>query len=667
MLFIEVLSLFVGAISIFWSIVLLKKYNEPRLIVATILSFALWVHQLVRVVYPKSPLVLLSKGWSNDFFGLLLFCFLCGFLYVISVVLEDSNRPQLSTLEIKKRPLLDPEDTDPTGENARKKTYHEKEVHWRLQAQKREKENQELEEEISRLQTEVEALRESDLRDVMEAFQKAPCDMWLCDDEGRFVLQNTHSLSFWGDMCGKHLDELELSPKLVALWKDNFLKALHGDTVQNEYELGHATGKMRVLQVLMPYKSTREVKGLLGVHLPVPRQKQQEQSIEDQREKLRQANKMESLSQLAGGVAHEFNNILATIRGNAELIRYESGPYLPDTHSVNSDLDSIEGSIERGSFLTRQLLTFSQRYSFNGELISPSEILKESEMTLRKLMYDNIWIKVRRDPNLWAFYADKGHMIQVILNLAINAREAMPDGGTLDLRAENVYLDEAYVRDYPEASLGAHIMFTISDTGVGIDDETMNRIFEPFFTTKPTGEGTGLGLAMVHGIVRQAKGHIVVDSELGRGTTFRISIPADRSATVPKKPESKAPLSLAGNETILVCEDADGFLQLIRRILESQGYRVLAAHRGESAIQLATNFHGAIHLLITDVSMPEMSGQELAKVLTPMYKDLEVLYISGFTPDILEPPQHASEPVHFLQKPFHSKKLLEKIREIFDN
>jgi len=375
----------------------------------------------------------------------------------------------------------------------------------------------------------------------------------------------------------------------------------------------------------------------------------------------RQAQKMEAMGRLAGGIAHDFNNLITVISGNAELALLS----LAETDPLHQDMKQILEAAERAANLTRQLLAFSRKQAFHLKVINLNDIILNMDKMLRRVMGEDVGFTTRPAEGLWNVEADTGSLEQVILNLAINARDAMPKGGRLSIETCNVELDEDYVREHPGARTGPFGMMAISDTGVGMSPEVKQRIFEPFFTTKELGRGTGLGLAMVYGVVKQSGGYICVHSEPGMGSTFKIYLPAvHKDADNTPRPEASA--AVHGDETILVIEDEDAVRSMVARILKQNGYRVIEAGSGGEAIDLSGHMPHQVDLLITDVIMPQMTGPEVAGLLSKKWPSLKLLYISGYMSDIILRKGALDADTPYLQKPFSPIDLARKVREILD-
>ncbi len=377
---------------------------------------------------------------------------------------------------------------------------------------------------------------------------------------------------------------------------------------------------------------------------------------------LRQAQKMESVGRLAGGVAHDFNNLLTIINGYAQMVMEQTAEKSPQ----HAQLQEILKAGGRAASLTRQLLAFSRKQVIEPRVLDMNDVLTNLEKMLRPLIGEDIELRVIPAPQPGQIKADPAQVEQVILNLAVNARDAMPRGGKLVIETTNAELDEGYARTHAEATPGIYVMLAVSDTGCGVTPENLSHIFEPFFTTKEIAKGTGLGLATVYGIVKQSGGHISVYSEVGRGSTFKVYWPRlDQPVEEPGQ-KTKLQVKLTGSETILVVEDEPAVRALISDTLEPKGFRVLVAGDGKEAMALAGRFAGPIHLLLTDVIMPDFSGKELADRLRPSRRELKVLFISGYTAEMIAHHGVLEEGLALLPKPFTSDTLIRKVRAILD-
>jgi two-component system cell cycle sensor histidine kinase/response regulator CckA len=383
--------------------------------------------------------------------------------------------------------------------------------------------------------------------------------------------------------------------------------------------------------------------------------------------RLRQSLKMEAVGRLAGGVAHDFNNILTAILGNVELAQDQLARSLPDGGSPQEELRQIGRSAERAAALTRQLLAFSRRQISQPQALDVGQILADLEPMLRRLITEDIVLKVIPAGQLHSVHADPAQLEQVIVNLAINARDAMPDGGQLTLQTSNVTLEESYTAIHADARPGPHVLLAVSDTGCGMDAATLEHVFEPFFTTKRVGQGTGLGLATVYGIVRQAGGHVSVYSEPGHGTTFKVYLPAVSGPSRPRASAAAEDPAPAGTEVILVCEDDAVVRGLAVSILEGAGYTVLASASGAQALSLVQQHGNSVDMLITDVIMPDMNGRKLSEAISAICPHLKTLFVSGYTSDVIAHHGVLDQDVEFLEKPFSRAQLLQRVRAVLDS
>jgi two-component system cell cycle sensor histidine kinase/response regulator CckA len=381
-----------------------------------------------------------------------------------------------------------------------------------------------------------------------------------------------------------------------------------------------------------------------------------------EQEQLRRAQRLEALGQLAGGVAHDFNNLLTVITGFSELVLQRLGA----TDPPRSYVEEITKAGERASALTRQLLAFSRRQVLEPEVLDLNGVVADTEPMLRRVIGEAVELRTHLNPTLWPVKADRGQIDQVVLNLAVNARDAMPRGGCLTIETANVELDEAYAQYHVPVRAGPYVRLSASDTGVGMTPEVQAHIFEPFYTTKPPGKGTGLGLATVYGIVKQSDGYIWVYSEPGHGTTFKIYLPREANGVSVLAPPARPLAAPGGTETIMVVEDDAQIRGLVRGVLDASGYTVLEARRGEEALREGEHHGGPIHLLLTDVVMPGISGRELAERLAARHAGLKVLFMSGYTDQVVVERGMIEARAPFLQKPFSPEALRRKLREVLD-
>ena len=376
-------------------------------------------------------------------------------------------------------------------------------------------------------------------------------------------------------------------------------------------------------------------------------------------EQFRQAQKMEAVGRLAGGVAHDFNNLLMVISGYAEVMLAQ----LENEHPLTDKARAIQQAADRATTLTRQLLAFSRKQLLELKVVDLNAIVSDMERLLRPLIGENVQLVARLEPNAGYTRADAGQLEQVLMNLVVNAKDAMPSGGTLTIETENIVVDETHRRGQTFIRPGPYVMLSVSDTGMGMDKETQSRIFEPFFTTKEKGKGTGLGLSTVYGIVKQSGGYVMVQSELGHGSTFHIYLPqVEGAAEKHVLPVARA--AAGGSETILLVEDEESVRQLVRDTLESKGYRVLEADNGETGLKVAGAQQGKIELVITDVVMPGLGGREMVEQLAKTRPETKVLYLSGYTEDAILSDGTIEPGTAFLQKPFTLQNLSRKVREL---
>jgi two-component system, cell cycle sensor histidine kinase and response regulator CckA len=377
---------------------------------------------------------------------------------------------------------------------------------------------------------------------------------------------------------------------------------------------------------------------------------------------LRMAQRMEAVGRLSGGIAHDFNNLLGVIIGYIQVMKRNLAPGNPSYEYA----EEIEKASQRAVSLTRQLLAFSRQQVLEPVVLNLNALMSDMEKMLPRLIGEDVQLNLALDPAGGQVKADPGQIEQVVMNLAVNARDAMPEGGELTVRTRNVDLDEAFTREHPGSVPGQYVMLEVTDTGTGIDPEIQAQIFEPFFTTKDRDKGTGLGLATVYGVVKQSNGYITVESEKGKGASFKIYLPRESHAMAMKCGNGPGPLTLRGSETILLVEDAEPLRKLAQMFLRDNGYQVLTAANGSEALQAAAQSTGPIHLLLTDVVMPGINGRVLAERLTLSQPAMRVLYMSGYTDSIIAGHGILEEGLYLLHKPFTEDKLLRQVRAVLD-
>jgi len=394
----------------------------------------------------------------------------------------------------------------------------------------------------------------------------------------------------------------------------------------------------------------------------ITERKRAEEEAKALQEQLRQSQKMEAIGSLAGGIAHDFNNLLTVIKGYSQLSLME----LKEGDPLKPNIEEVQKAADRAAGLTRQLLAFSRRQVMEMRVLDPNTLLRDLDKMLRRIIGEDIELVTQLADDLGTIKADPGQVEQVIMNLAVNARDAMTKGGKLTIETANVELDKTYARNHVAVEPGPYVMLSVSDTGVGMTPEVRDRVFEPFFTTKEKGKGTGLGLSTVYGIVKQSGGNIWVYSEPGKGTAFKIYL-SRVDEPLEEVGEKVVQKELTGRgETILVVEDEEEVRKLAVQILRRQGYTVLEASQGNEASHICEQHKGPIHLMVMDVVMPGMNGRELVKSLEPHHPEMKVLYMSGYTDNAIVHHGILEKGLSFLQKPFTLEGLLRKVREVLD-
>jgi two-component system, cell cycle sensor histidine kinase and response regulator CckA len=500
------------------------------------------------------------------------------------------------------------------------------------------------------------ALRRSEAR-YRSLVQSSVYGIYRSSLEGKFLDVNPALIAMLGYESADEL--LALDPR-----KDVFVNAEEQARVIDEFR---QTGRMDGIEV----KWKRKTGGSVTVRLSgravssadepadvleaIAEDVTERRVLEDQ---FRQAQKMEAVGRLAGGIAHDFNNLLMVISGYTEVVLAQ----VDAAHPLRAKAQAIQQASDRATMLTRQLLAFSRKQMLELKVVEVNAIVEDMERLLRPLIGENVELSTKLAPDTGRTRADAGQLEQVLMNLVVNSKDAMPHGGRIVVQTQNVALDDSHRGEQTFIRPGNYILLSVSDDGLGMDKETQSRIFEPFFTTKEKGKGTGLGLSTVYGIVKQTGGYILVQSEMGRGTTFNIYLPRVQEAVELQGTAPAARTADNGTETVLLVEDEESVRQLVRETLESKGYRVLEAENGQAGLEAVAAHSGTIDLLITDVVMPEMGGHELAERLLKVRPGIKVIYLSGYTEEALV--EGKIDGKAFLQKPFTLQTLSRKVREV---
>ena len=491
--------------------------------------------------------------------------------------------------------------------------------------------------------------------------EHAPVGIYRSSPEGRFLSVNAAVVRMLGYESAADVLGLDMARDVYADAAER-QRLVERDTYSDrQYDSVEATWKRRDGRLLTVQLSVRAVRNRAG---QVEYYETFVRDVTDQRrlqQQVLQSQKMEAVGRLAGGIAHDSNNLLTVITSYSDLLLEDLAP----GDAKRDDLEQVRKAADGAAALTRQLLAFSRQQVVEPRVVSLNTVVEGLQKILRRVIGEDIELTTTLAPDLGAVRADVGQLEQVLMNLAVNARDAMPTGGRLTVETANVEHDPDYARDREAAAVRQFAMLAVSDTGCGMDEATKARIFEPFFTTKEPGKGTGLGLATVYGIVKQAGGFIWVYSEPGQGTSFKIYLP-EVDATAERITAVAGARAPRGTETVLLVEDAAAVRAVTKQVLERQGYVVLEAPDGEAALRLAQQHRGPIHLLLTDVVMPRVSGRELAERLTQVRPDMRVLYASGYTDDSVVRHGILELGTAYLQKPFSPESLARKVRNVLD-
>ena len=497
-------------------------------------------------------------------------------------------------------------------------------------------------------------------QEISDLYHNAPCGYHALSTDGIFLRINKTELDWLGYSSDEVIGKMNFADLIAGESRDEFrenFSRLKQQGSLNDFEIEMVRKDGSTIPVLLSATAIKDGEGNLLMLNSTLFDLTERKRLEAQ---FRQSQKMEAVGRLAGGIAHDFNNLLTAILGYSQLALLHLKP-----HEVMHDqIEEIKKAAERAALLTSQLLAFSRRQILQPKVLNLNAVVKEMDNMLRRLIGEDIELLTRLDPTLGRIKADPGQIAQVILNLAVNARDAMPLGGKLTIETTNVDLGEAYAESHLSVQSGPFVMLAVSDTGHGIAEEHRMHIFEPFFTTKEKGKGTGLGLSTIYGIIKQSGGSICVSSEIGQGTSFKIYLPR-----VEEKPEVKDVIVIEeeidrGKETILLVEDEEIVRKLAITILKRSGYTVLEANGGSEALLQSERYTGHIHLMVTDVVMPQMSGRELAERLAPLRPEMKVLYMSGYTDDEIIHRGILELDTAFMQKPFTPDQLLQKVREL---
>jgi PAS domain S-box-containing protein len=505
------------------------------------------------------------------------------------------------------------------------------------------------------LRTANEELRKAN--EVRQAvIQSSPLAIWALDGEGNVRFWNPAAERIFGWTEAEVIHRpLPIIPEDQKEEYQRWLQGLRGGEPLAGVEQTRLRKDGSRIDVNVWTAPLRDASGKISGTITIQSDITKRKLLEEQ---FRQSQKLEAVGRLAGGVAHDFNNLLTVIMGYVEMLILDAH----DQPGLVSYAEEVQYAASRASALTAQLLAFSRRQISQPRVLDLNDVVTHSMKLLRRVIGEDIEIATHLDPQLGRVKADPIHIDQVIMNLVVNARDAMRDGGKITIETANVMLDEQYAGRHIGVKPGPYAMLAISDTGSGMSDETKSRLFEPFFTTKEAGKGTGLGLSIVYGIVKQNGGEIMAYSELGKGTTFKIYLPMAHAPVELAAAEQRAE-QMRGSETVLVCEDEAGIRKMVIAMLTKQGYRVLEADKPQDAVQVLQDYRGPIHLLLTDIVMPRINGFELAKTAQDMRSGIRVLYMSGYTDNQVNASWAVEPDTPFLQKPFSASALAHKVRE----
>ena len=510
------------------------------------------------------------------------------------------------------------------------------------------------------------AARESETR-IAALVQHSSDVIAIIEANGDLVYASPSAEKVFGyqvaDLIGTKLPEIiHDDDRQHALDAIDSIRKKPGETVSLELRIRHRDQQWIDLESTatnLLHEPT--VAGIVLNSRDVTERKKAAEALRDSEERLRQSQKMEAVGQLAGGVAHDFNNLLAVIIGYADLTLRKLSP--EGNERIIQQIEEIKKAGDRAKSLTRQLLAFSRKQVLQPEILNLNSVVKDMDKMLRRLIGEHIEVRAVLSSELGNVKADPGQVEQVLLNLVVNARDAMPDGGSITIETANV-THTAFPNSLQVIKPGPYVMIAVGDTGCGMTPEIRSRIFEPFFTTKEKGKGTGLGLSTVYGIVEQSGGNIFVDSEPGQGTAFKVYLPRVNEFVMGKEAVAQDTQPLTGTETVLLVEDEDAVREMAQEILRLSGYKVLDANNGAAAVKVSEQHQGTIDLMLTDVVMPQIGGRELAERLSVTRPDMRVLYMSGYTDDAIVDHGVLDGRSAFLEKPFTPDALALKVREV---
>ncbi len=511
------------------------------------------------------------------------------------------------------------------------------------------------------------ALRESEKK-FQQFYDEAPVGYHELDTKGRITRVNRKELEMLGYTAGEMLGKPvwnffveEDTTRHVTMAKLAGDVSFH-DTFERTYRRKDGTTLSVLTQDRILRDKSRQIIGIRSAVEDITERRQTQEALRKSEEQLRQWQRVEAIGRLAGGVAHDFNNLLMTIKGCSELLLNAFDRRDPRREEV----EEILKAGERATSLTRQLLAFGRRQVLQPQVLDLNSLVSNMDKMLRRLIGEDIQLVTVLDPELWSVKVDPGMVEQAVMNLAVNSRDAMPNGGKLTIETANIIHDEEYASRHVSMKPGYYVMVAVSDNGCGMDKETQSHLFEPFFTTKEKGKGSGLGLSTVYGIIKQSGGNIWTYSEPGQGTTFKIYLPRVEKTARVYKPKAKPSMVPGGTETILLVEDEEAVRTMVSKVLKNKGYTVLEAAHSKEAFEICEQNEGPIHLMVTDVILPQMSGRELAERLAPLLPEMKVLYMSGYPDNTIVQHGVLESGTAFLQKPFTLNALELKVREVLD-